>query len=508
MPYLEMLLQLADEESGIDSEEPEARSPLLDMPDDWLLPILQRLAADDQRSLCSAARAHSRLHKAAVRALCNITAILPDQEYADSMLAYLDRHGRKIESINLANYTCRSVQLRELAPDLQLTSLKLDGFILQLQPDDDFHGVLGGAAELAALSQPSLSNCNMLDRAAGTLADTLAQLPAGLEHLTISDVHCRGVRAQFPTTILQKLQQLTHLELAKIDLEGSPAQEPLHDLTRLVDLQLDWLYAEGNILASMLSGAHHLTRLHMASCQGRFEPGVLAGMSQIQHLDLDRCFRGGFDAASATIAQLMSQLQHMQQLTHPSLTGNTLTAQEEGNPPDTAYSVLTASSKLQHLNITGSRLPANVWQHVFPPGMHLPHLKELNINSVRQHIPGVFPTRAAAPAPDSSLIVSCCTHLRSLKMQQLQYSAELLAPLTGLSELQMMDVATSDHTTVGALQVVPQLSQLRYLDIYLPPATEEGLLLKLTQLKQLTALVFYGPLNGTRGGFTVRDEVS
>ena len=100
-------------------------------------------------------------------------------------------------------------------------------------------------------------------------------------------------------------------------------------MTRLVDLQLDWLYAEGSILASMLSGAHHLMRLHMASCQGRFEPGVLAGMSQMQHLDLDRCFRGEFDAASATIAQLMSQLQ---QLTHLSLTGNTLTAQEEGNP--------------------------------------------------------------------------------------------------------------------------------------------------------------------------------
>ena len=71
----------------------------------------------------------------------------------------------------------------------------------------------------------------------------------------------------------------------------------------------------------------------------------------------------------------------------------------------------------------------------------------------QEHIPGVFPTRAAAPAPDFSLIVSCCPHLRSLKMQQLQDSAELLAPLTGLSELQMMDVATSDDTTVGALQV-------------------------------------------------------
>jgi hypothetical protein len=47
-------------------------SLLLALPDPCLLTVLQYCAADDQRGLCSAARAHSRLHQAAVEVLCSI----------------------------------------------------------------------------------------------------------------------------------------------------------------------------------------------------------------------------------------------------------------------------------------------------------------------------------------------------------------------------------------------------------------------------------------------------
>jgi hypothetical protein len=52
---------------------------LLALPDSCLLALLQSYAADDQRSLFSAARAHSRLHQAAVAALHSITAHAPKQ---------------------------------------------------------------------------------------------------------------------------------------------------------------------------------------------------------------------------------------------------------------------------------------------------------------------------------------------------------------------------------------------------------------------------------------------
>jgi hypothetical protein len=67
-----------------------APSWLLALPDPCLLAVLQCCAADDRRSLFSAARAHSRLHQAAVLALSSITAVVSHQQQADSVLVYVN----------------------------------------------------------------------------------------------------------------------------------------------------------------------------------------------------------------------------------------------------------------------------------------------------------------------------------------------------------------------------------------------------------------------------------
>jgi hypothetical protein len=82
------------------SEVP-AHSPLLALPDPCLLAVLQCYAAEDQRSLFSAARAHSRLHQAAVAALRSVTALVRNQQQADDVLLYLGKHGSHVNSLKL-----------------------------------------------------------------------------------------------------------------------------------------------------------------------------------------------------------------------------------------------------------------------------------------------------------------------------------------------------------------------------------------------------------------------
>jgi hypothetical protein len=73
-------------------------------------------------------------------------------------------------------------------------------------------------------------------------------------------------------------------------------------------------------------------------------------------------------------------------------------------------------------------------------------------------------------------------------MEDLQYTAELLAPLTGLSRLHELGLEPADGSS-GGLEVVCQLTCLTRLDLC-DPKQDCRLLLQLTQLKQLSHLVW------------------
>jgi hypothetical protein len=96
----------------------------------------------------------------------------------------------------------------------------------------------------------------------------------------------------------------------------------------------------------MLSSIQQLTRLELWLCN--VEPSVLAGRTQLQHLTLGCC--NVESCSAAWVEQLLSYLQPLQQLTHLNLTYS-LQGVEGDHPPAAAYTALTASSKLQHLNI-------------------------------------------------------------------------------------------------------------------------------------------------------------
>jgi hypothetical protein len=379
------------------------------------------------------------------------------------MLLYLKKHGEHVDSIDLrGDY---GAVLRELPPSMQLSSLQLEMLRLQLQRGAGFHGVLGAAATVAALKKLRLRSCELhsggWEAADGVLTAALSVLPAGLQHLSISNLTCDSPPLRLPTTVLQQLQQLTCLELANVELQGpdeaSSALQPLQALTRLADLRLAG-NAAVSITANMLSGTHHMTRMQL--CSNSFEPGALAGKTRLQHLDLALCRVPG---GAAGVAQLLSHLQPLHQLTHLDLM-RTLRDVSEDTPPAAAYAALTTSSKLQHLNISTNRLPAHVWQHMFPVGRQLLHLTSLDISAIQQplDLAGGF-----APAPEGSLLVSCCPSLQSLSLVCLQFEG-LLPALQGLSTLHTLGVGAANCNAEHLLQLT-QLKQLSTLKFVSPP---------------------------------------
>ena len=477
--------------------------PLLALPDPCLLVVLQCCAADDLRSLFSAARAHSRLHQAAALALSSVKLLMRPQQQADSVLLYLDRHGSHVNSLELRVPQDSGLKLHQLAPALQLHSLELSGWEVQLQPGKGFQGVLGAAAAAGPppLKQLRLDFCTLLDGAEG-LAAALLQLPA-LEHISLWCNMSAGVLddyLRFPTAVLQQMQQLTCLELSAVTLQGLeetapalPPLQPLQALTRLVDLRVMRCYFKISITASMLSGMCHLTRLTLKEVG--FEPAALAGKAKLQHLELIG-WRLPPAGGAAGVAQLLSQLQQQTQLTHLDL-DDSMRAREERNPPAAAYAALTAISKLQHLDIWGCTVPASVWQHLFPVGRQLLHLTSLDVSHARQ-----LPDIAAPPwqdrlaAPEGSRIVSCCPSLQSLSISSLQYSPQQLLQLQGLSGLHTLRLATGpgQADTGETLHAVGQLTGLRKLGLYVDEAPTQLLITQLQQLQQLPHLtsLYYG----------------
>ena len=379
---------------------------LLQLPDSCLVAVL-RCCAGDHRSVCSAARAHSRLHQAAVEAHSSITLETDDMERVKGLLLYLHDQGKHVDSISLASQSkVPTVGLCFLPNRLQrLSSLTCERLYVQLLhcAAYPFQGVLGGAAA-AALKQLRLKDCEL--EAAGSLAAALAQLP-DLQHLSIDHVNPYDSEIE-----VQMLQKLTCLELAASSLqpngEAIPALQRLRDLTALVDLRLssDSTYS---ITASMLSGLQHLTRLHLrqAELPGRgwgfarhehfdLEPAALSGKTQLQHLELCNCYATG---GAAGEGQLLARLGELQQLTYLSVQGS---LHNPGVAPSTisaaAYSALTASSQLQHLDVNSCRFPECAWEHMLPDGKQLPCLKVLY----------------ATHNPELNRIVSCCPGVTSV----------------------------------------------------------------------------------------------
>lgn len=199
------------------------------------------------------------------------------------------------------------------------------------------------------------------------------------------------------------------------------------------------------------------------------EADALAGMTQMQHLKMLNCRIAG---AAVGAAQLLSNLQPLQQLTYLDLSRSLFSLGPY--PAAAADSVLTASSNLRQLDIAGCTLPTGVWQHMFPAGRQLLHLRALHISDVRG------PSGPSA-APECSDLIRCCPCLQILHMERLQCSAEQLVPLTRLNHLWQLRVRPAGGSSQPGLQGLTRLLQLHLWD----DSGDAGLLLQLTQSHML-----------------------
>jgi hypothetical protein len=435
-------------------------------------------------------------------ALRSIKAAPDSQQQVDSVLQYLQEHAQHVDSVSISGNGDSTVLL-PLAPNLQLDSLQLSGLRLKLQPRHGMLGVPELAAMVAILTQLRLSDCKLRNRVSAEALHAAMEhhLPQGLQHLCISlnsaDV---GVDFRFPPGVCQQLQQLTYLELAGSvevgprDVDPDPAVPVLQDLqglTRLVDLRLDVYGAAGGVPASMLSGMHGLTRLEL-SREVQLDVNALDGKTRLQHLKLELYPPYEDEQPPAEATQLLSHLKHMQQLTYLDIP-HSLLSPDQNKPPGEYYSALTASSKLEHLNISSCKLPGDAWQYMFDDDRPLPRLHYLGVACIQQ--PGG--DQLLSPPTDSSL-VSCCPSLQRLNLSFLQYSEYVLYKLHSLTELTgltCLHMAHEKYTGEG-LEVLAQLTGLQECKLLVPSSTQEDLLLQFTQLKQLTSLNYTGQYDG------------
>lgn len=311
------------------------------------------------------------------------------------------------------------------------------------------------------------------------LAAALAQL-TGLEHLSLSLAWRSGQLSwDLRSDVLQHLGRLTHLDLSLVRLRhpdpGMPDLQPLQALTRLQHLSL-FLAAPNAITADVLSGAKRLTYLALHT---KFEPAVLEGKTQLQHLELSY-------GVHTQPVELLASVQPLTQLTH--LVAHLCLSQPW--PPPAAYASLTASTKLQHLELSHCSLPDGAWQHVFPASRQLPHLHTLHITGPWSRAPA----QAGAPL-DTACLVSCCPGLRQLSVHRWQLTGEQLLPLRGLSGLTYLDAdceRSSSDQLPGVLEALGQLSGLKQLLLVLTEPSPARLILPLTQLQQLQRLAVNG----------------
>jgi hypothetical protein len=145
--------------SLVQMESPEQSASLLQLPVQCLLHILssEALRADNS-SICNAARAHSRLYKAAVAAQCQVQNTKYSRRGLESVLLYLQRHQQHVRTLRLKGPDPRPgpgnlsqrMPLCYLPPCAQLEQVVLEQWEVQLGPSAQ-----GLAALMAGQTAPS-----------------------------------------------------------------------------------------------------------------------------------------------------------------------------------------------------------------------------------------------------------------------------------------------------------------------------------------------------------------
>lgn len=453
---------------------------------DLLKLILQHLPQSD---CLRAALVNSNWHQAACAAasvLCislkRDTPARKQRRLADSAESYLEHHGRHATSLTM-QWPDRL--LAEL-PCARLASLDINSVAyntwprLQLGPRDGRSGVLGSCA--AGLTSLKLSNCTI------ALASDLLSLSelVSLQVLDVSSViNASEEFVVLPDCVLPSLQQqLTCLRLRSVGgVDGVELGRLGLSVLELCDIRDP---ANDTLWLKTLPAT--LREIELGG-DVALDPLSLASAPQLRVIDLDYSMIRPQVGMSGGVALLsgVAGLSHLE-----SLSLSTLTPEVEWPPTSAAYTALSASSKLQRLEVRDCGLPAGVWDCVWSRSSCLPEMHSFQM-SESDLVDGSSMSVEAVLG-----LARVCPSLSDLEITLSQASA--VAALQSLPALTYLDVslaADSRQSMNDCMQQICGLTALRCLELHqggreLLEPNVSALLLPLTGLRQLTRLLVYG----------------
>lgn len=128
--------------------------------------------------------------------------------------------------------------------------------------------------------------------------------------------------------------------------------------------------------------------------------------------------------------------------------------------PGAAWSVITASSELEYLELRFSTIPAGACQHLFATGQQLPRLHTLDMRG-SYHMPS--PEADLLQPADLARLAGCCPALQKLHVLD---AVQPGATLTALQQLQQLQELRISGLTNETIQQVAQLTGLTSLTVW------------------------------------------
>jgi hypothetical protein len=325
------------------------------LPDEVWKVIVANLSTYQRFLSCSLV--NQQLNRATAAATQQVELYSISTAKAESLGLYLQSHGHHLTTLAMYDCTMYVDGIKQL-PCSQLRQLCLTRCQIQLAPSQSDPGILHNCSGLTNLS---LSYCTEL--APSTSLTAVAALTS-LQHIHLNRCYfsgAGGVQEQMlPSLLIPHLPNLTHLNFGHGDRGHMQCLQQVSSLRNLQGLGIYWDYDCGPSTTPGLSSLQTLTSIALSLC--RLDPAVLFGVTQLCALQLENV--GIFSEAptGADVGMLPSCIARMPCLQR-------LKLRDVEWPGDiAAYSALTASSNLKHLQLHGQELPSGVWQVMFLVG--------------------------------------------------------------------------------------------------------------------------------------------